>query len=145
MQGNREGQRVPVKTANGRRTIDLPGSLVTVLAAHKLAAENTGPQALVFASVVGGPLDHRNVARKGLVAACKRAAVPVISLHGLRHAHASALLADGWDLAAVSRRLGHGSAAITASIYQHLIEDEDRRNERRNRLDALYGARSAGA
>ena len=145
MQGDREGRRVPLKTANGRRTLDLPGYVVTVLAAHKLAAEDTRPSALVFASTTGGPMNHRNVARRGLVAACKAAGVPVVSLHGLRHAHASALLADGWDLAAVSRRLGHGSVAITATTYAHPIEDEARRRERRDRLDALYAGPSVAA
>ena len=140
MQLDRDGRRVPLKTSNGRRTLDLPGSLVTLLAANKLAATDTSPGAYVFASVTGGALDHRNVARRGLVAACKRAGVPVVSPHALRHAHASALLADGWDLAAVSRRLGHGSVAITASTYAHLLEDAERRQARRDRLDGLYGA-----
>jgi integrase len=142
---DRNGRRVPLKTRNGRRTLDLPGSLVTALAAHKLAAVDTTPSAFVFASVTGGPLDHRNVARRGLVAACKLAGVPVVSPHALRHAHASALLADGWDLPAVSRRLGHGTVAITASTYAHLLEDDERRRARRDRLDGLYGGGTVAA
>lgn len=65
--------------------------------------------------------------------------MPVVSAHALRHAHASALLADGWDLPAVSRRLGHGSVAITATTYAHLLDDAERRQARRDRLDDLYG------
>lgn len=139
MQADRKGRRVPVKTGNGRRTLDLPGSLVTDLAARKLAAEDTAPRALVFPSRVGTVLEHH---RPGtvLAAACEAAGVPVISPHGLRHAHASALLADGFDLAAVSRRLGHGSVSVTATTYAHLLEDDTRRLARRDRLDGLYGA-----
>jgi len=66
--------------------------------------------------------------------------VPVVSAHALRHAHASALLADGWDLAAVSRHLGHGSVAITASTYAHLLDDPERRQARYDSLDRLYGS-----
>jgi integrase len=139
MQADRQGRRVPVKTSNGRRTLDLPGGLVTMLAAHKLAAVDTDPGGFVFASATGSALDAPNVAARGLRVACKAAGVPVIGPHALRHAHASALLADGWDLAAVSRRLGHGSVAVTATTYAHLLEDDARRQERRSRLDALYG------
>lgn len=145
MQLDREGQRQPCKTRNARRTLDLPGSLVATLAAHKLAAMSTSDDAPVFASVTGTPLNHRNVARRGLLAACKLAGVPVVSPHALRHAHASALLADGWDLPAVSNRLGHGSVAITASVYSHLLDDDERRQARRDRLDGLYGSAPAVA
>ena len=135
---DRDGRRAPLKTRKSRRTLDLPRALVRALAAHKLASADTGDDALVFVSTTGTPLNWRNLARRGLVAACKRAGVPVISPHGLRHAHASALLADGWDLAAVSARLGHANVSITATTYSHLIEDEARRAERRTSLDGLY-------
>jgi integrase len=137
---SREGARVPLKTRKSRRTLDLPGSLVQALREHKIASAHTADDALVFATRRGTPLDHRNVARHGLVAACKAAGVPVVSPHAMRHAHASALLADGMDLAAVSRRLGHASVAITAGVYSHVIDDARRRDERRTQLDGLYGA-----
>jgi integrase len=107
MQLDRQGRRVAVKTSNGRRTLDLPGSPVTILAAHRLASPDTEPASLAF------PVNWRSVPR-ALAAACKAAEVPVVSPHALRHAHGSALLASGEDLAAVSRRLGHGSVAVTA-------------------------------
>lgn len=139
---DRHGRRVALKTRNARRILELPGSLVSMLAALSLEADPS-PGALAFTALTGGPFDHRNVARRGLVAACKRAGVPVVSAHGLRHAHASALLADGWDLPSVSRRLGHGSVAITASTYAHLLDDTERRQARRDRLDGLYGSAQA--
>lgn len=139
MQSDRDGRRVPLKTSNGRRTLELHGPLVALLAEHKLAAEDKRAGAFVSASGTGTALNFRNVARRGLVVACERTGVRVVSPHALRHAHASALLADGWDLAAVSRRLGHGSVAITAQTYAHLIEDDARRQERRASLDRLYG------
>lgn len=123
--------------------LGLTGALVAALREHRLASADTSDDALVFVSGLGAPLDHRNVARRGLVGACKRAGQVVVSPHALRHAHASALLADGWDLPAVSRRPGHGSVAITASTYAHLLDDDARRAQRREALDATYGADTA--
>lgn len=47
--------------------------------------------------------------------------------HKLRHTSASISLANGGDLASVSRRLGHSSAAVTARIYVHANEEGMRR------------------
>lgn len=142
-QTNRAAERVPLKTTNSRRTVDLPGSLVTRLAALKLASRDSSPSAFVFASPTGRPLDDRNVATRGLAAACKAAGLPVVNPHALRHAHASALLTSGEDLPSVSRRLGHSSVAVTGQVYAHLIEDAARRDRRRERLDDLYGSQAS--
>lgn len=55
------------------------------------------------------------------------ALLPTITLHGLRHMHASLLLAGGADIALVSKRLGHASISITADVYSHLVDDAARR------------------
>jgi integrase len=47
-------------------------------------------------------------------------------VHGLRHAAASLALAGGIDLAVISGRLGHSSAAVTARIYLHSDVERDR-------------------
>ena len=47
-------------------------------------------------------------------------ALPVIRLHDLRHTHATVLLADGVPVKVVSERLGHASATITLTVYQHV-------------------------
>jgi integrase len=44
----------------------------------------------------------------------------------VRHSHASLLLEKGVDIATVSERLGHSSAATTAAIYSHAIRGKDR-------------------
>jgi integrase len=46
--------------------------------------------------------------------------LPVIRLHDLRHTHATLLLADGVPVKVVSERLGHASATITLTVYQHV-------------------------
>ena len=54
---------------------------------------------------------------------CKRAKVPVISVHGLRHTHASLLLFAGVSIASVARRLGHSSMTTTQKTYLHIIQE----------------------
>src|SRR5262249_49150293 len=52
---------------------------------------------------------------------------PEVTLHSLRHTHASMLIASGMDILTVSRRLGHSSPTITLSVYGHLIHGTDDR------------------
>lgn len=54
---------------------------------------------------------------------CKKANVPVISVHGLRHTHASILLFAGVSIASVARRLGHASMTTTQKTYLHIIQE----------------------
>lgn len=54
---------------------------------------------------------------------CKQANIPVISIHGLRHTHASLLLFSGVSLASVARRLGHSSMTTTQKTYIHIIHE----------------------
>ena len=54
---------------------------------------------------------------------CKKADIPTISIHGLRHTHASLLLYAGVSIASVARRLGHASMTITQKTYLHIIQE----------------------
>lgn len=54
---------------------------------------------------------------------CKKADIPTISIHGLRHTHASLLLYAGVSIASVARRLGHASMTTTQKTYLHIIQE----------------------
>lgn len=54
---------------------------------------------------------------------CKIANVPIITIHGLRHTHASILLYAGVSIASVAKRLGHSSMNTTERIYLHIINE----------------------
>ncbi|GAA4568659.1 tyrosine-type recombinase/integrase [Planotetraspora kaengkrachanensis] len=62
-----------------------------------------------------------------------------VRMHGLRHAHASWLLAGGADLQVVKERLGHASIATTEK-YLHTLPDADE-----TALDAVTKIRIRGA
>ncbi len=54
---------------------------------------------------------------------CKECDISVISIHGLRHTHASLLLFAGVTIASVARRLGHASMTTTQKTYLHIIQE----------------------
>ncbi len=54
---------------------------------------------------------------------CKKAKIPIISIHGLRHTHASLLLFAGVSIGSVARRLGHASMTTTQKTYLHIIHE----------------------
>lgn len=124
----------PPKTKYGRRTISLPAFAVRELRAHKAAqsaqrlALGLGKEcddALVLRRPDGSPMlpDQVSSEWRKMMAALK---VPnPVSLHALRHTHASQLIASGMDVLTISRRLGHGAPSITLDVYSHLFKPTD--------------------
>ncbi|PWM23728.1 MAG: site-specific integrase [Clostridiales bacterium] len=54
---------------------------------------------------------------------CKKLGIPTITIHGLRHTHASLLLFGGVSIASVAKRLGHSSMNTTEKTYLHIIQE----------------------
>lgn len=54
---------------------------------------------------------------------CRKVGVPIISIHGLRHTHASLLLFAGVSIGSVAQRLGHSSMTTTQRTYLHIIRE----------------------
>ena len=54
---------------------------------------------------------------------CQKANIPVITVHGLRHTHASLLVFAGVSIASVARRLGHSNMTTTQKTYLHIIQE----------------------
>lgn len=54
---------------------------------------------------------------------CKKVDIPVITIHGLRHTHASLLLFANVSIASVAKRLGHSSMTTTQETYLHIINE----------------------
>ena len=58
-----------------------------------------------------------------LKALCEKSGASVISLHSLRHTHASLLIYAGVSIASISKRLGHSSVTTTQETYLHIIQE----------------------
>ena len=71
---------------------------------------------------VGGKV-YNSTVNSILARRCTQAGVPAISIHGLRHTHASLLLFAGVSIASVAKRLGHSSMNTTQKIYLHIIQE----------------------
>ena len=54
---------------------------------------------------------------------CTNANIPIITIHSLRHTHASLLLFAGVSIASVATRLGHSSMTTTQETYLHIIQE----------------------
>jgi len=121
------------KTASSRRTVALPDEAMAALKLQKgrqaiarlqLGENWRNGQDLVFTGPTGAPL-HRAVVAHALRRECLRLGVTPQSPHGLRHLHASLLLAEGLPVPAVSARLGHANPGVTMSVYAHAVRRGD--------------------
>ena len=81
----------------------------------------------IFRRPDNGQPPTRSTLRSAFVAACKRADVPYIGVHGLRHQHVSLLAEAGVPVKAAQERVGHSSVALTLGVYTHVLGSANRR------------------
>jgi integrase len=142
-----QGLRVkPPKTESGYRTITLPAFVVKALRQHRVATLElrlqlaAGPlpnDAPVFATLEGGWISPFSISDRWRNAV-KNRGLPRVTLHSLRHSHASALIAADLDVVSISKRLGHASPALTLSVYSHLFRNKDQ--DAADAIDAAFSA-----
>jgi integrase len=119
-----EGRLVwgPTKTYESR-TVPLPRKLIDALAAH-LAERPHDLDALVFTAPEGGPLRQSVFRDRVFRPAVKRAGLPDVRFHDLRHTYASLMIREGASVKALQKAMGHATAAMTLDTYSHLYPDE---------------------
>jgi len=113
----------PPKTKSSRRSVTLANTTVNLLREHEKAqmASKRGLSAWVFPNEDDyGPTCKDGFLRKELLEVAKRAGVPGLSFHGLRHTHATMLAALGVNIKATQERLGHSTTRMTLDVYSHL-------------------------
>lgn len=118
----------PPKTRSGARVVPIDASTVAELRAHRVRQETERQtwgtawteHGLVFTREDGTPLRPDYITHLA-TKLMRRAGVPRIRLHDLRHTNASLALAAGVPIKVVSYRLGHSSTAITSDLYTHVI------------------------
>jgi len=122
------------KTARSRRSIALDPATAAALREHQarqaaekalvgLAYEDSG---LVFTHPDGSPI-HPRLFSDWFKQHARRAGLPKIRLHDVRHSYATAALAAGIAAKVVSERLGHATIAITMDTYSHVLPGLDER------------------
>lgn len=127
------------KTSRARRKVDLPGFAIVALRRHREAlGALPHPELLVFSSPEGEPIRRSNLHRRSFKPLLKRAKLPEVTFHALRHTAATLALAAGVNPKVVQERLGHSSVTLTLDTYSHAVPTLGK--EAANRLDALLGA-----
>jgi integrase len=117
------------KTSAALRTIRISQEIADALSAHRLAqverrlaAPSWNDGDLVFCTGEGKAINPNSLYDR-FDAIIEQANVKRIPLHGMRHTHATLLLAAGTPIKAVSERLGHSKTSITLDTYAHVLPD----------------------
>lgn len=134
---------VSPKTAKARRTLTLPAFVIQSLRAHRAQqaqerlynADRWQDNGFVFCSSHGTPLDGRNVARLK-DSLLKRAGLPRIRFHDLRHTSATLLLQADVPARVVMEFLGHSQIGLTMNTYSHVMPEM--LQEAATKMDALF-------
>jgi len=121
------------KSRRSRRVIDIDDRTTQILREHHerqlKAAEFVGDgwqeTGYVFTTVIGTHQHPDNVSKR-FVALVRRIDVKYLTLHGLRHTHATHLLSIGKNPRMVSERLGHADVAFTLQVYGHVLPGHQR-------------------
>lgn len=117
------------KTRRGRRQVNLTPRTVTALKAHhkrqlerkvKLASLYKD-HGLIFPSETGTPVNPENLVKRSFKPLLKRAGLPEIRFHDLRHTCATLLLGRGVHPKIVQELLGHATIAMTLDNYSHYL------------------------
>ena len=116
------------KTAKGKRSVALSPTSCLMLRVHRERQEadmallglDCSPDTLVFSHTDGSPLRPDSVGQ-AFRRLARRAGLPGVRLHDLRHTHASLLLQQGVNIKVIQERLGHANVQITLDTYSHLL------------------------
>lgn len=110
------GSFQPTKNESSMRKIQLDWQ--TVLKFSSLIAQSK-PDKPIFVN----RRIHNSTINLLLKRHCQNANIPEITIHSLRHTHASLLLYGGVSIATVARRLGHSNITTTQNTYIHIIQE----------------------
>lgn len=124
---HREGTRsfVPTKNKYSVRTIVVDDAVLYMLWKNAKGADTDES---IFYKIKG--FQFNSTLNNKLKRACRKAGVPEITLHSLRHEHATYLVSQGISSMAVAERLGHADDSVTRAVYIHRLETEKARDNR---------------
>lgn len=137
----RDGRFQQPKTRRSVRAVAVPPTLVAALRRHRMASRFKDDGDLIFPSEHGTPLDGRNMVRRYFEPALRKAGLPRVRFHDLRHTFASLLIAQGEHPKLISEQLGHASVQITLDRYGHPMDQSY--GDASDRLEAALFANSA--
>ncbi|WP_320165325.1 site-specific integrase [uncultured Trichococcus sp.] len=119
-----KGEFQPTKNESSKRTLQIDWQ-TAIQFAQLIKHMDADKPIFVKNRVFNSTINYR------LKVLCKNANIPIITIHSLRHTHASLLLFAGVSIASVATRLGHSSMTTTQETYLHIIQElENQDNEK---------------
>ncbi|MCL2223594.1 MAG: site-specific integrase [Defluviitaleaceae bacterium] len=120
-----DGGFTETKNKSSKRTVLIDDKLSSQFRELTNKCDNSETPVFVNGRVFNSVVNSR------LKTLCGQADIPIISVHGLRHTHASLLLHSGISIASIARRLGHANTTTTQETYLHIIKElEAKDNEK---------------
>ncbi len=119
-------RRTEPKTKKSLRTIHLTNLAIAALSAWRKAQEEP-LEGFVFHSSDGTPLRKSNFVRRVFKPLLKRAELPMVTFHSLRHTATSLLIEAGEDPLAIAGSLGHSDTRMIFERYGHLFSHTAKR------------------
>jgi len=113
---------LPPKSIASNRILALDPWTRQVLATHRERQLPAPHDGYVFTRPGGRPCTPGYLTRR-FIRLIRRAGLPPIRLHDLRHGAATVALAGGADLKAIQAMLGHASIILTADTYTSVLPD----------------------
>lgn len=130
------------KTSRSRRSVILPTFLHSFICTQRDLQQlhrEKGPWSendLVIDNGKGAPWNPQNFS-PAWSTFLRKAGLPHVRFHDLRHAHATLMLQQGVHPKIVSERLGHASIGITLDTYSHVLPTMQQ--DAADAFDALFG------
>lgn len=116
----------PPKTEAGRRTVGFPELISSAVRWHLSCFAQPEDDGLVFTGSAGAPLRRGNFRRRVWLPALRKAEVPPVHFHDLRHTGNNLTAAAGANLRELMARMGHSSTRAAALIYLHSTDERQR-------------------
>ncbi|EAC3167890.1 site-specific integrase, partial [Listeria monocytogenes] len=110
------GSFQPTKNESSNRKIQIDWQLAMQFS-QLIKMKDSDKPIFVKSRVFNSTINNR------LKVLCQNANIPTITIHSLRHTHASLLLFAGVSIASVANRLGHSSMTTTQETYLHIIQE----------------------
>ncbi|ECB9829289.1 site-specific integrase [Listeria monocytogenes] len=110
------GSFQPTKNESSNRKIQIDWQLAMQFS-QLIKMKDSDKPIFVKSRVFNSTINNR------LKVLCENANIPTITVHSLRHTHASLLLFAGVSIASVANRLGHSSMTTTQETYLHIIQE----------------------
>lgn len=111
-----------LKTSTSKRSISIPKLLINHLEGIK-AQINPNKLDYIILNRQNEMCNPRNISMEFTKKVAKYPNINQISIHSLRHTHATLLIFNGENIKVISDRLGHKDISVTLNTYTHIMED----------------------